>query len=111
MNDLLSKDISDLIGLESLPPDQQAAFLGQIGDTVMESALLRLIADLNEEQQAALDHYLETEPEPEAMMQHLLTHYPHFETFVEEEVTALKSEIIAVMDTEESDNTTPAEVQ
>lgn len=97
MQDLLQKDITKVLGVDSLSDNEQAVFLAQIGDAVMESALLRLVADLNPDQETALEQYLEEEPEPEALMKHLLEHHASFETVLEEEIAAFKEEALEVL--------------
>lgn len=93
----LQKDISKLVGLDSLTPAEQEAFLSEVGEVVLESALLRLVAGLTEEQGLALDHYLEDEPGVDVLMKHLVDHYPQFEEILKEEVVAFKEEVSAVL--------------
>jgi hypothetical protein len=85
-----------LLGIDQLSPDEQAVFLSDIGDLVFESALLRLVADLTPDQESSLDHYLETEPQSEVLMEYLFTHHKGFEKILEEEIIAFKEEAIAI---------------
>jgi len=94
---LLQKDISDMLGMNGLSETEQAVFQEKIGDAVMESALLRLVADLNADQEAALEQYLEEEPDPEELMRHLVEHHADFETILTEEIAAFKEEVLAVL--------------
>jgi len=93
----LNDNIADLIGLGGLSDDEKVAFLSEIGDVVLESAMLRLVGDLSEDQTEALDQFLETEPEPEVLMKHLFEHHKDFETILEEEIAALREETKAVL--------------
>lgn len=93
----LQQDMSQLLGLETLSEVEQAAFLAQVGELVIESALLRLVADLNSDQEAAINHYLETNPEPEVFMEYLVKHHATFEKILEEEVIAFREECVAVL--------------
>lgn len=95
---LLQTDITDVLGLEALSAEEKVVFLSNIGDVIMESALLRLVADLSTDQQAALEQFLESEPDPETLMKHLLEHHKEFEHILEEEVIAFKEEALAVLD-------------
>lgn len=100
MNDILHKDISDLLGMNALPPDEQATLLEQVSNTVMEAALLRLMTELSDEQQSALDHYLESDPDSEALLTHLLESYSKFETILQEEIVNLKSDLATALSTD-----------
>ena len=93
---LLQQNIAPLLGIDQLSPDEQAVFLSDIGDLVFESALLRLVADLTPDQESSLDHYLETEPQSEVLMEYLFTHHKGFEKILEEEIIAFKEEAIEV---------------
>ncbi len=93
----LTTDVGKLIGLESLNEFEQAEFLAQIGELIIESALLRLTETLTPDQQMAINHYLETEPTPEVFMSYLVTHHASFQTILDEEIIAFKEECIAVM--------------
>lgn len=108
-NTTLQTDISKLVGLEALDPAEQDAFLAEVGEVVFESALLRLVAGLSDDQGVALDHYLEDEPSSDLLMRHLFEHYPQFETILKEEMEAFREEVVAVMpemiDGETSSNT------
>lgn len=93
----VQQDIHKILGLESLSGEEQAVFLADVGELIIESALLRLVADMSPDQEASINHYLETNPEPQVFMEHLLKHHASFATILEEEVTAFKEECIAVM--------------
>ena len=93
---LLQQNIAPLLGINQLSPDEQAVFLSDIGDLILESALLRLIADLNTDQESSLSHYLETEPQPEVLMEYLFTHHKSFEQILEEEIIAFKEEAVTI---------------
>jgi hypothetical protein len=101
-NDLLQQNIAPILGIDKLPEDEQAVFLMDIGDLIVESALLRLVVDLDENQEAALNQYLETEPQPEVLMEYLLSHHKNFSQILEEEIVAFKEEAIQIFGTEKT---------
>ena len=101
-NDLLQQNIASILGIDKLPEDEQAVFLMDIGDLIVESALLRLVVDLDENQEAALNQYLETEPQPEVLMEYLLSHHKNFSQILEEEIIAFKEEAIQIFGTEKT---------
>ncbi len=96
-NAIAQQDMTKLLGLESLSAEEQASFLSDVGELIIESALLRLVADLTPDQEAAINHYLETNPDPAVFMEYLLKHHASFEQILEEEVQAFKEECVAVM--------------
>lgn len=94
---LLQQNIMNTLGLETLSDEEKLVFLEQVGDVVMEAALLRLIVGLDENQEAALEQYLETEPTGEVLFGHLIQHHKNFEMILEEEVLAFKEEALTVL--------------
>jgi len=94
---ILNENIAQILGITSLSVEEQAAFLSEVGDVIFETALVRLVTSLLEEEQIALEQYLETEPEPEVLLSHLLEHYKVFETILEEVVTEFKEDALAVL--------------
>lgn len=105
-NDLLQQNIAPILGLDLLSEEEQAVFLMDIGDLIVESSLLRLVAELNPDQEAALNHYLETEPTPEILVEHLLSHHKNFSTILEEEIIAFKEEALAIFGKETAPHAT-----
>ena len=96
-NSILGKDITKVLGLDELSDEEKLIFLNEIGDTILQSALLRLVTDLSTDQQAALDQFLETEPEAEALLKHLFEHHKNFEQILTEEIASFKEEAVAVL--------------
>lgn len=94
---LIQQDISSLVGLDTLSAEEQAHFLSDVGELIIESALLRLAADMTPDQEASMNHYLETNPEPDIFMNYLLQHHVTFEQILEEEIAAFKEECVAVV--------------
>ncbi len=97
MTDILTKDLANIVGLDTLPEDEKIALIRDMGDVVMEAALLRFTAELSAKQMSALEHYLETEPDSDALLQHLLEHHPQFEKFLTEESAAFREEAVRIM--------------
>jgi hypothetical protein len=90
MSDLLNADITKTLGIEELSLEEQAAFLAEIGDVVFETSLVRLVSSLTEDENNALEQYLETNPEPEVLMKHLLEHYKSFQGILEQTTREFK---------------------
>ena len=94
--DLLQQNIAPLLGIDMLPEAEKEVFLMDIGALIMESALLKLVNDLTNEQVAALDHYLETEPSEEVFMEYVLSHHKNFSKILEAETLAFKAEALEI---------------
>jgi hypothetical protein len=107
-HNLLEKDISTTVGLGVLSEAEQETYIEQIGETILDAALLRLVVGLSDEQATALNYYLETEPPLEVLLQHLSEHYPDFEAILIEEIVAFKEETVALFGGIEADTGIPA---
>lgn len=100
---VLNQDLTDLIGLSVLTPVEQNEFIAQIGETILDSTLLRLVAGLTDEQHTALEHYLDDEPAAEVLLKHLFDQYDQFEAVLTEEIVAFKEEAISLFGGIEAD--------
>jgi hypothetical protein len=102
---LLNKNLAEVLGITQLPLEEQAAFLSEVGDVIFETSLVRLVSSLDQEQQQALEQYLETEPEPEVLLSHLLEHHKDFEQILEEVVLEFKEDALEVLEEKKDDIT------
>jgi len=100
---ILQQNIASVLGIDTLSEEEQASFLGEVGDVIFETSLVRLCTDLSEDQQQALEEYLDTEPEPEVLLQHLLEHYKEFQTILEGVVVEFKEDALAVLKEKEKE--------
>ncbi len=95
--DITSKDMRQLLGLTELEPLEEAVFIANLGDLILEQALVALIMDFNEGQMEALDYYLSLEPSSEDLLKYLLKSYPQFEAILMDQIIAFKEEAEAIM--------------
>lgn len=84
------KDIIELLGIENFSVEEKVAYLSKIADAVMDKVLLRLVAELSDDQVEAMEQFMETEPDPETVMKHLAEHHENFALFLKEEVNNLQ---------------------
>lgn len=98
INSELGKVLSEKFDLNNIPSQQREAFLERTGGIIVDSALNRLLATLNEGQIAHLDLYLVTNPEVEDVLSYLLQTYPDFMSIVEEEILAFQTEAAAIVE-------------
>ncbi len=100
---LLNQNIVDVLGIGDLSLEEQAAFLSEVGDVIFQTSLVRLVSLLSPEQQQALEQYLETEPEPDVLLAHLVEHHADFNTILEEVVLEFKEDALKVLEEKEKD--------
>lgn len=94
---ILQQNITKVLGIDSLSEQEQAAFLSEVGDVIFQTSLVRLVSSLTDDQQHALEEYLDTEPEPEVLLEHLLSHYQAFQAILEEAVIEFKEDALKVL--------------
>lgn len=97
MNNILQKNLVQTFGLDGLTDEEKATFLDELGTVVLETALVRFMTELSDEQVEAFDYYLETEPTPDALMEHLLKEYESFEPILKAAITEVKEDAVAVL--------------
>lgn len=100
---ILNQNIAEVLGITDLPLEDQAAFLSEVGDAIFETSLLRLISEFTDEQQQAFEQYLETEPEPDVLLAHLLEHHKDFAVILETVVVEFKEDALNALKQKESD--------
>ena len=93
-----TKNIADLFPKAGVTAVEQQAMYGEIGELMLRSSLLRLFSELNEEQESALNHYLDTNPDPGKSIVYLFEHSPLFQKIFEEEVLAFKQEAQTILE-------------
>jgi len=94
---ILEKDITKTLGLDTLPDAEKLLFLRKVGGSILELSLVKLSKQISDEQRTSLEYYLSTDPDPDALMDHLLGHYTVFGDILEEEIIAFKEDALAVL--------------
>ncbi len=89
---LVQQNIAELLGVSSLSLYEQEVFLTNVGELILESAVIRLVIDLTDEEETALSHYLETEPQSEVLVEHLIEHHSAFKTILKQEAQIFTKE-------------------
>ncbi len=101
---LLQENIITALGLDELTVEEQSAFLSEVGDVVFQTSLVRLVSELSDEQQQALEAYIDTEPEPDVLLAHLLEHYEMFPKILQEAVLEFKEDALAVLEKSQTED-------
>ena len=95
---LLERDISEIIGISGLPDTEREDMLANIGTLVLESAMMRIVASMTDEESHAFEAFVAQDPNPEAMLNELHRIAQDFDEIITEETVAFKRECIAVME-------------
>lgn len=90
MAHMLDQKLVEAFGIDLLPLEEQAAFLSEVGDAVFQTSLIQLFSQLTEEEQAPLEVFLASEPEPDVLLAHLLQNYAAFSSILEATVYSYK---------------------
>lgn len=83
--------------LADLSDEERDALVLQLGEMILETAILRGISELSEEQSVALEYYLRTEPTPEDLIQYLVQKCKGFAAIFDEEVAAVQKDMAGVL--------------
>jgi hypothetical protein len=94
-----SPDVSleQFLGLSSLDAAEQEELLVRIGELIMESVLLRAVAELDDAQALKLREDALAADTPEKLVEVLEQHVPNIDTLIEEESTAFKEECVSLI--------------
>lgn len=95
--DALQRNITSIIGLDGAPKAEQERRYVEIGDLLMESVMLRVLAGMDDPAAEKLEQFAANDPSPEDMLAYLRKVAPDLDRVVEEEVRAFKEEVLAVM--------------
>lgn len=77
--------------LESLSPEKQLTYVLAIADQAFDRSIPKILSDLTEEQMQQYDDYLETNPNPEDMIDYLSKLTPKFGDIVNQELMEIKN--------------------
>lgn len=90
---ILSSNIIEELGIESLPDDKKAVLVASMIDLIQKRIVVRLIEGLSEDDLGKFADIVETK-DPEALAQFANSHGKNLEEITKEETIKLKSEMI-----------------
>lgn len=96
MTEKKEETILNLMGIGQLSETQQSEVLEQFGNLIIEASIGQLLLQLPPERVLDLETYVENVSEEEDIFAYLLRTFPDFQSIVEKQITALKTEIEAV---------------
>lgn len=95
MNNILSKDIIEDWGLDSLPQDKQTDFVDRVGKMIYQAVLVRALDILSEKEQEEFDVILDKDSStPQEILAFLKSKIPTFDQLVIEERNNLKQDLL-----------------
>ncbi len=100
----LKTNLKQTFDLSTLSEEEQLVLANDVGELILESSLLRLMAELSEDQTSSLDHYLDSEPSSEELLEHLIEHYEVFPELVKEELQNFQKEALFIINKLKTEN-------
>ena len=94
--ELREKDLSDIVGITDLPEAERDETLANIGELMLEGVLIRVFAEMSDEEVLACEKFLEADPDTVTTIEYLHSVVKDIEKYFDEEVLAFKRECMAV---------------
>jgi hypothetical protein len=85
-------DLGRLIGLADMEPQEQEELLSRIGELIMESVMIRAVAELTDDEAIALTSAINACANPEALTALLTARVPDIDSLIREESFAFRNE-------------------
>jgi len=97
MSTQLTQEQMQVLGMGVMTPIQRENFLERLGKMVFDSALIKLLETLNEDQVHALNHALEAQESYQGIFEYLQVTYPQFMSYMENVQERFVSEFMSEM--------------
>ncbi|PIS41792.1 MAG: hypothetical protein COT25_01195 [Candidatus Kerfeldbacteria bacterium CG08_land_8_20_14_0_20_42_7] len=94
MNDVITKNIIELLGLENLPEEKKKALLDQMSSVVQSRIARRVDALLSEEQKEHFNKMVADGADENAINAYLSKQVPKFDEIATEEILKFKEEMV-----------------
>lgn len=89
---LLVTDLATTLGLQDLDDSTRTQFLHNLGDLLIEGAVLRYLEEVDEDEQSVFTSWLQAHGLDKGLLERLLRAHPRFEKFLTEEIMAFKND-------------------
>jgi hypothetical protein len=97
MFDTINNNIITVLGIDTLPVEQQKEAMERLGAIVYQEVMLRALDEMNDEDKDEFEKLIETNPDPEAMFTFLAAKVPTIDSIAAEEAEKLRSESTDIM--------------
>jgi hypothetical protein len=94
---LEQKDLGELLGIAELEPAAQEDMLARIGELVMESAMVRAVSEMTDEEASALSAAVVACTDPAELADVLKARVPNIDELIAEESVAFREECIDLL--------------
>lgn len=88
--------------LETYSPEEQAQYIDQLGELVLQGVLVKAFSAISDEQADQMDQIMNQNASPEQMMAALQSMIPGFAELVKDEVLQVKTDLETGMGTSET---------
>jgi hypothetical protein len=85
-------EISKLFVFDDVEGDEQQAFLEEVGTLVFQSALMKYLSEITEEESFQVEEFISENVTQESFINLLCAEYPQFEVLLVEEMKNLSGE-------------------
>ena len=94
---LEQKDLGELLGIAELEPAAQEDMLARIGELVMESAMVRAVSEMTDDEASALSAAVAACTDPAQLAEVLKARVPNIDELIQEESAAFRHECIDLL--------------
>ncbi len=91
-----AEQMTEFFGFSDMSDDEKVAFLDTVGTTIFESALVRYLADANEEEVQKFQSFIEEKQEEDNAFDQITAQFPKFAELLFEESSAFREEVLGV---------------
>ncbi len=96
-NNKTNTDLISALGLDKMTDEHRAMIMSELGEIVLDSAILRLLSTLDDKQREEIKKDLDAGlADSEGVASYLIKKFPSFATILEEEMNAFRKEIKTV---------------
>ena len=93
----INDNIIKILGIDTLPQDQQKDAMEKLGGIVYQEVMLRVLDIMSDEDKDEFEKLIETNPDPETMFTYLAQKVPNIGDIASEEAEKLRKESADIM--------------
>lgn len=97
MFNTINKNIIEVLGINTLPVEQQKEAMERLGAIVYQEIMLRVLEIMNDEDKDEFEKLIEKNPDPEALFSFLEEKVPNLNQIATEEAESLRSESAEIL--------------
>lgn len=103
MANVTDNNLEHLFHLADLPPEEQAILLSDIGNLILESAILRFLSESDDGTAEHFSHFVDAYADKDNLPELLSNAFPAFALILEEEAEAFRAEARRVLESQEDE--------